>query len=75
MLQESKAQPSSEDDYAKWVKEFGKDGADIVEKTMQANLEDYEYLKQFALKFPWGSLTMEYTGTSGMGYQRSIQPL
>ena len=45
MLQESKAQPSSEAYYAKWVKEFGKYGADIVEKTMQANLEDYEYLK------------------------------
>ena len=52
MLQERKAQPSSEDDYVKWVKEFGKDGTDIVEKTVQANLEDYEYLKQFALKFP-----------------------
>ncbi|KAL2036880.1 hypothetical protein N7G274_010423 [Stereocaulon virgatum] len=48
--QESKVDPSSESDYAKWIKEFGKDGADIIQRTVQANLEDYEYLKQFAIR-------------------------
>jgi hypothetical protein len=49
-LQESKVKPPSESDYVRWIKEFGKDGADTIQRTVQANLEDYEYLKQFAIR-------------------------
>lgn len=36
--------------YADWVGKFGEDGANVIKDTVAKNLEDYEYLKQFALK-------------------------
>ncbi|EWC44445.1 hypothetical protein DRE_06813 [Drechslerella stenobrocha 248] len=30
-----------------WVQKYGEEGARVIEKTAQENMEDYEYLKQF----------------------------
>lgn len=49
-LQNLKEELTIEDDYDNWTKEFGVDGADLVRKTVEDSLEDYNYLKQFALK-------------------------
>ena len=46
-----KEEPKSDHDlYAEWVEKFGEKGAKVIQETVQASLEDYEYLKQFALK-------------------------
>ena len=37
-------------DHADWVGKYGIDAANVLRKTVQDNIEDYEYLKQFALK-------------------------
>ncbi|WPH03377.1 Hypothetical protein R9X50_00625600 [Acrodontium crateriforme] len=41
---------TSEQEYPGWVKKYGKEAADIILKTVEANVADYEYLKQFAIK-------------------------
>lgn len=32
------------------MEKYGKDGADIIKKTADANVATYEYLKQYAIK-------------------------
>ncbi|KAL9129481.1 MAG: hypothetical protein Q9217_002077 [Psora testacea] len=41
---------SREEEDADWTEEFGVKGAKVIRETVTDNLEDYEYLKQFALK-------------------------
>ena len=38
-----------EEENAEWTEKFGEEGAKVIRETVDANLEDYEYLKQFAL--------------------------
>ena len=40
----------AEADDCAWVEEFGIDGAATIRETVDANLPDYEYLAQFAIK-------------------------
>ncbi|KAL8935713.1 MAG: hypothetical protein Q9211_004553 [Gyalolechia sp. 1 TL-2023] len=41
---------SIEDENAEWREKYGEDGAKIIRETVDANMGDYEYLKQFAIK-------------------------
>ena len=41
---------SMDEDYAKWTEEFGTEGADIIRRSVEENVEHYEYLKQFKLR-------------------------
>lgn len=45
-----KKQLSEEEEYAGWVKKYGEDAAKVIKKTVEDNLADYEYMKQFAVK-------------------------
>lgn len=46
-----KKTPKSEAELDKeWTEKYGAEGAQIIADTVMANVEDYEYLKQFALK-------------------------
>lgn len=36
--------------YNGWVEKYGKDAAGIIQKSVDDNLEDYEYLKSFAIR-------------------------
>ncbi|KAK0610257.1 hypothetical protein DIS24_g12114 [Lasiodiplodia hormozganensis] len=46
-----KKSPKSDDElYAEWVDKFGEEGAKVIKKTVDENVADYEYLKQFAMK-------------------------
>ncbi|KAL8962459.1 MAG: hypothetical protein Q9193_001140 [Seirophora villosa] len=38
------------DENLEWVEKYGEDGAKIIRETVEANMEDYEYLKQYAIK-------------------------
>jgi hypothetical protein len=49
MLQETKARSQQEED-AEWTEKYGEEGAKIIRQVVNANVEDYEYLKQFAIK-------------------------
>jgi len=40
---------SNEEEDAEWSEKFGAQAAKIIRKTVNANIADYEYLKQFAL--------------------------
>ncbi len=42
--------PLVEDEDREWTKNFGEKAAKVIRDTVDANVEDYEYLKQFALK-------------------------
>ncbi|KAL8996952.1 MAG: hypothetical protein Q9169_003658 [Polycauliona sp. 2 TL-2023] len=41
---------SVEDENAEWAEKFGEEAAKVIRKTVDANIEDYEYLKSFAIK-------------------------
>ena len=41
---------STSDENLEWTKIYGEKGAKVIRETVDANIEDYEYLKQFALK-------------------------
>jgi len=41
---------SDEQMYAEWVEKYGQEAADVIKKTVDDNVADYEYLKQFAIK-------------------------
>ncbi|KAL8706636.1 MAG: hypothetical protein Q9201_000333 [Fulgogasparrea decipioides] len=41
---------SGQDEDAEWVEKYGEKGAKIIRETVDVNMEDYEYLKQFAIK-------------------------
>ena len=38
-----------EEEDCEWLDRFGAEGAKVIRQTVNANIEDYEYLKQFAL--------------------------
>lgn len=42
---------SDEQYYDEWVEKYGKDGAEIIKKAVDENVEHYEYLRQFCVKF------------------------
>lgn len=43
--------PKSDDEYYKeWIEKYGQEAADVIKKTVDENIADYEYLKQFAIK-------------------------
>lgn len=41
---------SDEQLYSEWVEKYGQEAADLIKQTVDANVADYEYLKQFAIK-------------------------
>jgi len=45
-----KATKSDEQLYEEWTEKYGKEAADLIKKTVDDNVADYEYLKQFAVK-------------------------
>ncbi|KAF2203466.1 hypothetical protein GQ43DRAFT_447392 [Delitschia confertaspora ATCC 74209] len=45
-----KAPKSDEELFKEWSEKYGEDGAQIIADTVKANIADYEYLKQFAIK-------------------------
>ncbi|KAL8651159.1 MAG: hypothetical protein Q9210_003413 [Variospora velana] len=46
----NKKAKSVKDENLEWVEKYGEEGAKIIQKTVEANMEDYEYLKQYAIK-------------------------
>lgn len=36
--------------YAEWVEKYGQEAADVIKETVDKNVADYNYLKQFAIK-------------------------
>lgn len=46
----SKKIKSIKDEDSEWCREFGEKGAKIIRDSVDANIQDYEYLRQFALK-------------------------
>jgi len=36
--------------YVDWVEKYGQEAADMMKKTVDDNVETYEYLKQYAIK-------------------------
>jgi len=38
--------------HKEWVEKYGKEGADLIKKTVDDNVATYEYLKQYAIKTP-----------------------
>jgi hypothetical protein len=47
---QKKVRKSDEELYAEWKGKFGEEGANVIRDTVAASLDDYNYLKQFALK-------------------------
>lgn len=48
---EKKKVPKPDDQlYAEWVEKYGEKGANVIRDTVAKNVEDYEYLKQFAIR-------------------------
>lgn len=41
---------SRQEEDAEWREKYGEEGAKVIRETVDANVKDYEYLKQFALK-------------------------
>ncbi|KAL9004012.1 MAG: hypothetical protein Q9188_003153 [Gyalolechia gomerana] len=41
---------SVERENAEWQEKYGEEGAKVIRETVDANMKDYEYLKQFAIK-------------------------
>lgn len=39
-----------EEEDREWRAKYGEKGAKVIRETVDANVKDYEYLKQFALK-------------------------
>lgn len=37
-------------DHADWIKKYGAGPANMIRDLVEANIRDYEYLKQFAIK-------------------------
>lgn len=47
---QKKAPKSDEQHFAEWTEKYGEEGAKLIRDTVAANVADYEYLKQFAIK-------------------------
>ncbi|KAK0622875.1 P-loop containing nucleoside triphosphate hydrolase protein [Immersiella caudata] len=43
--------PSREEEDETWREKYGEEAARMIRETVDANVEDYEYLKEFAMKF------------------------
>ena len=41
---------SHRDEDEEWKEKYGEEEAKVIRETVNANIKDYEYLKQFALK-------------------------
>ncbi len=41
---------TEQEEDAEWVEKFGVKGQKVIRAAVDANIEDYEYLRQFALK-------------------------
>lgn len=49
-----KKRPKSKDvENAEWAEKFGEEAAKVIRQTVDANVADYEYLKQFAMTVPF----------------------
>nr|POF18045.1 hypothetical protein CFP56_13456 [Quercus suber] len=44
------APKSDEEIYAGWVEKYGQEAADMIKQTVDDNVADYEYLKQYAIR-------------------------
>lgn len=47
---QKKAPKTDEQLYKEWCDKFGEEAADVIQQTVEENVPDYEYLKQFAIK-------------------------
>ena len=47
--QKNKKAKSIDEEDREWLEKFGTEGARVIRQTVDENIEDYEYLKQFAL--------------------------
>ena len=47
---QKKAEKSDKQLYQEWVEKYGEEGAKVIKQTVEDNVADYEYLKQFAVK-------------------------
>lgn len=45
-----KAEKTDAQFYEEWVEKYGEEGAKVIQKTVDDNVADYEYMKQFAIK-------------------------
>jgi len=43
-------QKSDQQQFQEWVEKYGEEAAKMIKKTVDDNVEHYEYLKQFAIK-------------------------
>lgn len=50
MSLQKKAEKSDEQLYSEWVEKYGEEGAKAIKKSVDDNVADYEYMKQFAIK-------------------------
>ena len=50
--EQAKKVKSDADYFTEWTEKYGEEGAKLIRDTVKANVEDYEYLKQFAIKVP-----------------------
>jgi hypothetical protein len=47
---QKKTPKSDEEMFKEWMEKYGEEGAKVIRDTVAANVEHYEYLKQFAIK-------------------------
>ena len=47
---QKKAPKTDEELHREWTDKFGAEAADVIKRTVEANVPHYEYLKKFALK-------------------------
>lgn len=47
---QKKVPKSDEQLYKEWVEKYGEEGAKTIKDCVDANIKDYEYLKQFAIQ-------------------------
>ncbi|KAI9651635.1 MAG: hypothetical protein M1831_000568 [Alyxoria varia] len=52
--------------YADWVEKYGEKGAKIIKQAVDDNMEDYEYLKSFAIEVGDTSPSPQTNGTNGV---------
>lgn len=48
-MEQKKPVKTMEQNVAEWTEKFGAEGAALIKKTVEENLEDYEWMKQFKL--------------------------
>lgn len=53
---------SEEEEHEAWVEKYGREGADLIRDTVKANLEDYEYLRQFKIEVQTGKFAVPELG-------------